>query len=94
MEGIHASLPLPFWLMSVTGSGILLIGYLYGVSSERKWWSSCACIWRGAGLPDLFDQEIPHHYTFSKSRHGRFQESKILRAHLKQLISHLLEQVC
>jgi transposase len=22
-----------------------------------------------------FDQEIPHHSTFSKNRHGRFQES-------------------
>ena len=24
-----------------------------------------------------FDQEIPHHSTFSKNRHGRFQESKL-----------------
>ena len=23
-----------------------------------------------------FDQEIPHHSTFSKNRHGRFEESK------------------
>ena len=29
---------------------ILLIGYLYGVTSERKL-VGCACIWRGAGLP-------------------------------------------
>jgi hypothetical protein len=29
-----------------------------------------------------FDQEIPHHSTFSKNRHGRFQESKqIVSAH-------------
>src|SRR5437016_937688 len=27
-----------------------------------------------------FDQEIPHHSTFSKNRHGRFQESKLSRA--------------
>jgi Transposase domain (DUF772) len=24
-----------------------------------------------------FDQEIPHHSTFSKNRHGRLQESKL-----------------
>jgi Transposase domain (DUF772) len=24
-----------------------------------------------------FDQEIPHHSTFFKNRHGRFQESKL-----------------
>ena len=30
---------------------ILLIGYLYGITSERSWSRSCACIWRGAGLP-------------------------------------------
>jgi hypothetical protein len=30
---------------------ILLIGYLYGISSEASWWKNCACIWRGAGSP-------------------------------------------
>ena len=28
---------------------ILLIGYLYGVTSERKLIEGCACIWPGAG---------------------------------------------
>jgi transposase len=28
---------------------ILLLGYLYGITSERK---NCACTWRGAGSPD------------------------------------------
>ncbi len=32
---------------------ILLIGYLYGVSSERKLVEDCECTWRGAGLQDL-----------------------------------------
>src|SRR3989442_11232799 len=32
-----------------------------------------------------FDQEIPHHSTFSKNRHGRFQKSK--------LFEHLFEQI-
>jgi len=30
---------------------ILLIGYLYGITSERKLWKSCACTWPGAGSP-------------------------------------------
>jgi hypothetical protein len=29
---------------------ILLIGYLYGISSGN-WWRNCACTWRGAGSP-------------------------------------------
>jgi len=31
---------------------IMLVGYFYGITSERKRWKSCACIWRGAGSPD------------------------------------------
>jgi transposase len=56
---------------------ILLIGYLYGVTSERKLVEELRMhlAWRWfTGLG--FDQEIPHHSTFSKNRHGRFQESK------------------
>jgi len=56
---------------------ILLIGYLYGVTSERKLVEELRMYlaWRWfTGLG--FDQEIPHHSTFSKNRHGRFQESK------------------
>ena len=57
---------------------ILLIGYLYGISSERKLVEELRMhlAWRWfTGLG--FDQEIPHHSTFSKNRHGRFQESKL-----------------
>jgi transposase len=55
---------------------ILLIGYLYGITSERKLVEELRVhlAWRWfTGLG--FDQEIPHHSTFSKNRHGRFQES-------------------
>src|SRR5213592_1369310 len=57
---------------------ILLIGYLYGITSERKLVEELRMhlAWRWfTGLG--FDQEIPHHSTFSKNRHGRFQESKL-----------------
>ena len=57
---------------------ILLIGYLYGITSERKLVEELRMhlAWRWfTGLG--FDQEIPHHSTFSKNRHGRFQASKL-----------------
>ena len=34
-----------------------------------------------------FDQEVPHHSTFSKNRHGRFQESRIF----EQLFHEIVE---
>jgi transposase len=48
---------------------ILLIGYLYGITSERKLVEELRMhlAWRWfTGLG--FDQEIPHHSTFSKNR--------------------------
>ena len=50
---------------------ILLIGYLYGITSERKLVEELRMhlAWRWfTGLS--FDQEIPHHSTFSKNRHA------------------------
>src|ERR1700694_4066236 len=55
---------------------ILLIGYLYGITSERKLVDELRMhlAWRWfTGLG--FDQELPNHSTFSKNRHGRFQQS-------------------
>jgi hypothetical protein len=53
-------------------------------------WKSCACIWHGArwftGLG--FDQEIPHHSTFSKNWHGRFEESNLFQ----ELFERIVEQ--
>ncbi len=51
---------------------ILLLGYLYGITSERKLLEELRMhlAWRWfTGLG--FEQEIPHHSTFSKNRHGR-----------------------
>jgi hypothetical protein len=35
-----------------------------------------------------FDQEIPHHSTFSKNRHGRFQQSRLFQ----ELFERIVEQ--
>ncbi len=66
---------------------ILLIGYLYGITSERKLVEELRMhlAWRWfTGLG--FDEEIPHHSTFSKNRHGRFQESKLFELLINDLM--------
>ena len=71
---------------------ILLIGYLYGVTSERKLVEELRMhlAWRWfTGLS--FDQEIPHHSTFSKNRHGRFQESKLFEQLFEQIVRQCVE---
>ena len=71
---------------------ILLIGYLYGISSERKLVEELGMhlAWRWfTGLS--FDQEIPHHSTFSKNRHGRFQESKLFEQVFEQIVRQCME---
>jgi transposase len=55
---------------------ILLIGYLYGITSERKLVEELRMhlAWRWfTGLG--FDQEIPHHSTFSKNRQSLLRSS-------------------
>ena len=68
---------------------MLLIGHLYGITSERELVEELGMhlAWRwftGLGL----DQEIPHHSTFSKNRHGRFQESKLF----EEMFAHIVRQ--
>jgi hypothetical protein len=38
-----------------------------------------------------FDQEIPHHSTFSKNRHGRFRESKLFEQLFEQIVRQCVE---
>src|SRR6201982_3904409 len=67
---------------------MLLIGYLYGVTSERKLVEELHMhlAWRWfTGL--RFDQEIPHHSTFSKNRHGRFQESNLFQELFEEMVT-------
>jgi len=71
---------------------ILLIGYLYGITSERKLVEELRMhlAWRWfTGLG--FDQEVPHHSTFSKNRHGRFQESDLFQQLFEQIVARCME---
>src|SRR5207237_3073976 len=71
---------------------ILLIGYLYSITNERKLVEELRMhlAWRWfTGLG--FDQEIPHHSTFSKNRHGRFEESKLFEELFEQIVKQCVE---
>ena len=70
---------------------ILLIGYLYGISSKRKLVEELRMhlAWRWfTGLG--FDEEVPHHSTFSKNRHRRFQESKLFEQLFEQVVAQCM----
>src|ERR1041384_8751468 len=71
---------------------MLLIGYLYGVTRERKLVEELRMhlAWRWfTGLG--FDQEIPHHSTFSKNRHGRFQESNLFQELFEEIVTRCVQ---
>src|SRR5690348_18365082 len=71
---------------------ILLIGYLYGISRERKLVEELGMhlAWRWfTGLS--FDQEIPHRSTFSKNRQGRFQESNLFQEIFEEIVARCVE---
>jgi transposase len=65
---------------------MLLVGYCYGIRSERRLCQEAALhlAYRWFCRLDLEDR-IPHHSTFSLNRLGRFRESDILR--------HIFERV-
>src|SRR5271166_5317622 len=70
---------------------ILLLGYLYGITSERKLVEELRMhlAWRWfTGLG--FDQEIPDHSTFSKNRHGRFQESDLFQEMFERVVDQCM----
>src|SRR3954469_2589041 len=71
---------------------ILLVGYLDGITSERKLVEELHMhlAWRWfTGLG--FDQEIPHHSTFSKNRHGRFLESNLFQEIFEEIVTRCVE---
>jgi transposase len=71
---------------------ILLIGYLYGITSERRLIEELRMHLAWRWFTDLgFDQDIPHHSTFSKNRHGRFQESKLFEELFERVVRQCVE---
>src|SRR5260370_20310449 len=66
---------------------LLLVGYLYGITSERRLLDEVrmhlAYRWfTGLG----FDRELPDHSTFSKNRHGRFRAAGGFRDVFEEIV--------
>jgi transposase len=71
---------------------MLLVGYLYGVTSERKLVEELRMHLAWRWFTRLgFDQEIPHHSTFSKNRHGRFQESNLFQELFEEIVTRCIQ---
>ena len=71
---------------------MLLVGYLYGITSERRLVEEIrmhlAYRWfTGMGL----DEEVPDHSTFSKNRHGRFRDSGIFLEVFEEVVRRCME---
>ena len=59
---------------------LLLVGYLYGITSERRLIEEVRMHLAYRWFTRLgFEQEVPDHSTFSKNRHGRFRQSGVFR---------------
>lgn len=72
---------------------MLLIGYCYGIRSERRLCEeidfNLAYRWFcRLGLED----EIPDHSTFSKNRHGRYRDSDIFRFVFETVVQRCIEE--
>src|SRR5258708_12156730 len=68
---------------------ILLIGYLYGITSERKLVEELRMHLAWRWFTSLgFDQEMPHNWRFLKERKGRFEEVRLF----EELFAHIVLQ--
>ena len=66
---------------------LLLVGYLYGITSERRLLEEVKMHLAHRWFTRLdFGQEIPDHSTFSKNRHGRFRESGVFRDIFEEIV--------
>ncbi len=71
---------------------LLLVGYLYGITSERRLIDEVRMNLAYRWFTRLdFSQEIPDHSTFSKNRHGRFRQSGVFRQVFEEIVRRCLE---
>ena len=71
---------------------MLLVGYLYGITSERRLVEEVRMHLAYRWFTRLgFEQEIPDHSTFSKNRHGRFREAGIFLEVFEEIVWRCLE---
>jgi transposase len=71
---------------------LLLIGYLYGITSERRLLEEVRMHLAYRRFTRLgFEKEIPGHSTFSKNRHGRFRQCGVFRKVFEEIVRRCLE---
>jgi transposase len=71
---------------------LLLVGYLYGITSERRLMEEVRMHLAYRWFTRLgFEQGIPDHSTFSKNRHGRFRDSGIFLEVFEEVVQRCLE---
>ena len=71
---------------------LLLVGYLYGITSERRLMEEVRMHLAYRWFTRLgFEQELPEHSTFSKNRHGRFRQSGVFRKVFEEIVRRCLE---
>ena len=71
---------------------LLLVGYLYGITSERRLLEEVRMHLAYRWFTRLdFEQEIPDHSTFSKNRHGRFRHAGVFREVFEEIVRRCLE---
>lgn len=70
---------------------LLLVGYLYGITSERRLMEEVRMHLAYRWFTRLdFDQAIPDHSTVSKNRHGRFRQSGVFREVFEEIARRCL----
>ena len=71
---------------------LLLVGYLYGITSERRLLDEVRMHLAYRWFTRLgFEQEIPDHSTFSKNRHGRFRQCGVFRKVFEEIVRRCVE---
>ena len=71
---------------------LLLVGYLYGITSERRLIEEVRMHLAYRWFSRLgFEREIPDHSTFSKNRHGRFRNVGVFLEVFEEIVRRCLE---
>jgi transposase len=72
---------------------MLLVGYLFGITSERR---LCDEVGMHLGyrwfVGLALDDKVPDHSTFSKNRHGRFKESGIYQEMFDEIVQQCIDK--
>ena len=72
---------------------MLLVGYLYGITSERRLCEEVSMHLGYRWFTGLsLDDKVPDHSTFSKNRHNRFKESGIFQDVFDEIVKRCIDK--